>query len=229
MTAAVSLNSQPLVATRDNGLRALHAELERAFAFFNARWWSGALPLPLFAFFAQSPRTRRLGHYRARSWREPDGSARDEIVLYADLALSLGLDAVLETLLHEMVHVWQEYFDRPSVRHNAAWHAEAARVGLTTWGDKGYTSAAEGFRQALAELGPRVDGIPFRLLDTPRSKAKLAKWICACGYGVRVAVPHFDATCHRCGERFRLAGSPPPLDGFQHHPVESFDPEGDES
>ena len=224
---AVGLNSQPVAATADNGLGALHAELERAFAFFNARWWSGQLPVPVFAFFAQPPRTRRLGHYRARSWREPDGSPRDEIVLYADLALSQGLDSVLETLLHEMVHVWQEYFGRPSVRHNAAWHAEAARVGLTTWGDKGYTSAADGFRAALVELGPRVEGIPFRLLDLPRAKAKLAKWICACGYGVRVAVPHFEATCHRCGERFRLADSPP-LDGFQHNPVEPFDPEGDE-
>jgi hypothetical protein len=227
------LNSQglPLDVSGEPGLGALHEELARAFAFFNARCWSGQLPTPVFAFFAQPPRTQRLGHYQARSWQAADGSVHDEIVIYADLALSLGIHEILVTLLHEMVHVWQAHFDRPSLRHNAAWHQEASRVGLVTHGPKGFTSAGDGFLAAVAEFQPRVDEIPFRLREGPRTKGKLAKWVCACGYGVRVAVPHFDATCHHCGERFRLAQDRTPRGWTDLQPpteVEVLEPEGDE-
>ena len=80
------------------GLVALHAEVDRAFRFFNARYWGGRLPTPVFAFFRQPPNGRRLGHYCARSWRAPDGSLHDEVILYADLALERGILEVLTTL-----------------------------------------------------------------------------------------------------------------------------------
>jgi hypothetical protein len=194
------------IAASGAGLDALHAEVARAFDFFNHRFWGGQLPTPIFAFFRQPPNGRRLGHYWARSWRAPDGTLRDEIILYADLALERGMAAVLETLLHEAVHVWQEHFGKPS-GHNAQWHAEAARVGLVTEGPHGYTSAGEGFLLAVEALAPRVDQIPFRVREGARKPGKLAKWICACGYGVRVAIADFDATCNRCQQPFHR--SPP--------------------
>jgi hypothetical protein len=191
------------------GLGPLHSELTRAFAFFNARYWSGRLPVPVFAFFRQPPKGRRLGHFRARTWHAPDGSLRDEIVIYADLALSRGMQAILETLLHEMVHVWQEHFGHRGAVHNAQWHAEAARVGLLTDGPQGFTSSGPGFVAAVAELRPRVDGIPFRARETAHRKGKLVRWSCACGFGVRVAVWHFDATCNVCRQPFRLSKRTP--------------------
>ena len=45
------------------GLAALHAEVARAYDFFNDRFWSGQLPTPIFGFFRQLPNGRRLGHY----------------------------------------------------------------------------------------------------------------------------------------------------------------------
>lgn len=199
-----SLNSAPLDAARDPVLAALEAELVRAFAFFNARCWSGTLRLPVFAFFAQPPNGRRLGHFLAEAWQAPDGTRHDEIVVYADLALASGMQAVVETLLHELVHVWQHHHGTPGRVHNAEWHAEAARVGLVTHGPAGMTSADVGFLAAYAALAPRLDRIPFRRSESrARTPGKLAKWSCACGFGVRVAVPHFDATCNACGQRFR--------------------------
>lgn len=194
------------------GLAALHAEVARAYDFFNDRFWSGRLPTPIFAFFRQPPNGRRLGHYLPQSWRAPDGTLRDEIILYADLALERGMSAVLETLLHEAVHVWQAHFGRPG-GHNAQWHAEAARVGLVTEGPLGFTYAGDGFLRAVAALAPRVEQIPFRVRDaSARKPGKLAKWICACGFGVRVAVADFDATCNRCGQTFHRShpASPSP-------------------
>jgi hypothetical protein len=198
----VSLNPTDLDAPLGRSLAALHAEVARAFAFFNERFWRGSLPTPIFAFFRQPPNGRRLGHYRPRSWRAPDGTLRDEIILYADLALEQGMSAVLETLLHEAVHVWQAQLGLPA-GHNAQWHEEAARVGLVTEGPLGITSAGDGFLRAVVDFAPRVDLIPFRVREGgARKPGKLAKWICACGFGVRVAIADFDATCNRCGQTF---------------------------
>jgi hypothetical protein len=207
-----SLNSTPLDPQRDPGLAALEAELQRAFAFFNARHWDDRLPVPIFAFFAQPPNGRRLGHFLADAWEAPDGSCHDEVIIYADLALELGMQAVVETLLHEMVHVWQRHFGAPGRIHNAQWHAEAQRTGLITRGPTGLTWPGEGFLSAYAELAPRLDRIPFRRRENrARKNGKLAKWICQCGFGVRVAVPHFDATCNVCGQPFRRASPLPTL------------------
>jgi len=203
----MSLNSRGFDPPLGQDLDALHAEVARAFEFFNDRFWGGRLPTPIFAFFRQPPNGRRLGHYRARSWRSPGGLLRDEVILYADLALEQGMAAVLETLLHEAVHVWQAHFGKPA-GHNAQWHAEAARVGLVTEGPHGYTSAGDGFLRAVEALAPRVERIPFRVQDRgARKPGKLAKWVCACGFGVRVAIADFDATCNRCGQTFHR--SPP--------------------
>jgi hypothetical protein len=196
-----------LSSLNSKGLDALHAEVARAFDFFNELHWGGRLPQPIFAFFRQPPNGRRLGHYRPRSWRAPDGELRDELIVYADLALERGMHEVLVTVLHEAVHVWQEHFGKPSgAHHNEEWHREAARVGLVTSGASGVTGAGEGFHAAVKELQPRVDKIPFRVREhAGRKVGKLVKWTCRCGFGVRVAVADFDATCNACGERFRRA------------------------
>ena len=185
------------------GLAALHAEVARAFDFFNDLHWAGRLPTPIFAFFRQPPNGRKLGHYRPRSWRAPAGELRDEVILYADLALERGMLEVLLTLLHEEVHVWQQHFGEPGTQHNTQWHQEAARVGLVTSGPSGFTQPGEAFRRAVADLAPRVEQIPFRVREAgSRKSGKLAKWVCACGFGVRVAIADFDATCNRCRKTF---------------------------
>ena len=197
--SASSLNSA--------GLAALQAEVARAFAFFNARFWSGLLPTPVIAFFRQPPNGKKLGHYLADAWQAPDGTRRDELILYADLALERGMLEVLTTLLHEAVHVWQQHFAQPSGtgHHNAQWHAEAARVGLVTRGPTGVTEPGTSFLAALDDFAPRVEAIPFRVREGARQRGKLTKWICGCGFGVRVAIPRFDATCNRCHQQFRRA------------------------
>ena len=206
----VSGEALELSSLNSEGLSALHAEVARAFDFFNQLHWGGRLPTPMLGSFRQPPNGRKLGHYRPRSWRAPDGSLRDELIVYADLALERGMPEVLLTLLHEAVHVWQEHQGQPSgAHHNQQWHREAARVGLVTSGPTGATSAGEAFTRAVEEFKPRVEKIPFRVRElSARRPGKMVKWICACGFGVRVAVA-FDATCNRCGERFRRATAEP--------------------
>ena len=58
------------------GLVALHAEVDRAFRFFNARYWGGRLPTPVFAFFwKRSCRSAGSQSRRART-RSADRAAR---------------------------------------------------------------------------------------------------------------------------------------------------------
>lgn len=199
-------------------LAALHAELARAFDWWNAKHWRSKLPKVAINFHPQPANGNRLGHYAPGAWTirvesfvSDDGSRSatrdgDEIVFYADLCLKRGMTQVLETLVHEMCHLWQQHHGKPGKRnfHNAQWHREAARVGLVTVGDaRGSSAPGAGFVQDLAAFAPRVEGVPFRKQSAGRGGgSKLRKWTCACGYGVRVAIPFFQARCLDCGEVF---------------------------
>ncbi len=202
---------RPTKAKPDD-VSALHAELRRAFQFFNGLYWGGELPEPVITFATNAPNGARLGHFQQRTWEGSDGVLRDELVIYSDLALRAGILQVLQTLLHEMVHVWQEN-GHPAMtgkgktaHHNERWHAEAQRVGLLTSGPKGYTKPTQQFRDNVSAFEPRTLVIPFRKEDVKGqgvTKGKLVKWTCGCGYGVRVAVAHFHARCLDCGQVYK--------------------------
>jgi hypothetical protein len=68
----------------------------------------------------------RLGHYTAAS---PVGEPA-EIVISRDHVSRHGWDEALHTLLHEMVHQWQDETGRP-IDHGATFRAKAREVGIT--------------------------------------------------------------------------------------------------
>jgi len=100
------------------------AELTRTHAALNARHFGGrlrALPIRL------SGRMKtRLGHYTAAS---PAGEAA-EIVISREHIRRHGWDEAVHTLLHEMVHQWQDETGRP-IDHGAEFRAKAREVGVT--------------------------------------------------------------------------------------------------
>ena len=187
----------------------LLAEIRRAFAWWSKRYWPDKpLSKPHFLFAQQLSNGNRLGHYHPDIWielRDGERVRRPEIVFYSDLCLSRGPVQVMQTLLHEMAHHWQQEQGKSGKNnyHNAQWHAEAQRVGLLTSGPLGRTKPGPGFLADLELFGLRVDLIPWRD-SCKRQKGKQRKWTCACGYAVRVAKQDFDATCNRCGQEFTL-------------------------
>lgn len=197
--------AERLNTSADPTLATLHAEIARAFHYFNERFWNGRLPVVVFSFFPQPPNGSRLGHFWAKTWKDGDGDRRHEIILYADLCLAAGIEQVMQTLLHEMVHLWQHEHGLPGKNnhHNREWHTEAARVGLVTEGRKGYTSGGEGFKAALADLAPSADAVPFRA-PPARAKGKMALWVCKCPrpFKIRLGRSDLDALCKRCGADF---------------------------
>ena len=68
----------------------------------------------------------RLGHYTAAT---PTGEPA-EIAIGLSHLRRHGWDEVLHTLLHEMVHQWQDETGRP-IDHGAGFRAKAREVGIT--------------------------------------------------------------------------------------------------
>lgn len=120
------------VPSRPERPRAMHAvapedaplidRLAAAFAVFNARHFAGALPaIPI----RLSHRMRsRLGELRASH-----SGAAVEISISRRHARRDGWDAVLDTLLHEMVHQWQVESGHP-LDHGREFRRKAREVGI---------------------------------------------------------------------------------------------------
>ncbi|GAC1651220.1 MAG: hypothetical protein NVS4B3_11430 [Gemmatimonadaceae bacterium] len=90
---------------------------------YNAEHFGGALAdLPI----RVSRRMRsRLGHYTARG---RDGELA-EIAISASHLSAHGMTEALHTLLHEMVHQWQDETGRP-LDHGSTFRAKADQVGI---------------------------------------------------------------------------------------------------
>lgn len=83
----------------DSPVRAVVEELERAFRFFNDRFFAAALPAGVVITLEDRPRSARLGYFCGRRW------ATRHLIVVTTTALAGGKEAVLGTLLHEMVHL----------------------------------------------------------------------------------------------------------------------------
>jgi hypothetical protein len=114
--------------------------------------------------------------------------------------------AVLGTLLHELLHAWQEVHGRPSGgnHHNTEFRQKASELGLII-DKRGVTAyAAEcPFKELLRRFTvPVPEGeIPPQGGQVP-AQSKLKKWSCGCT-NVRCAVTDFEARCLKCDKVFQ--------------------------
>jgi hypothetical protein len=187
-----------------------------------ADFFGGELPEVVLSFDVTDRRT--LGHYVTR--RNSLG-VRWALNLNP-IHLARPVYEVLATLLHELAHAWQHRCGTPSKppHHNKEFREKCEAFGIPT--DEGghdlgvrHGTPFEaycrrngiGFPPTSGSEAPPEGGtggpLPAPLLPEPPAKprgSKMRKWSCPCGVNVRVAIPAFDATCNRCGGRFRLMG-----------------------
>jgi hypothetical protein len=148
--------------------------------------------------------SRRYGHFRGG---HNGFGLKGEIAINARyLAGQRQLWEVLGTLLHELLHAWQEVHGTPGKRnhHNAEFQAKARELGLVVdrRGVTGY-AANSPFKELLRQCGVSVpDHEVVAPKERPRGESKLKKWSCGCT-NVRVAVTDFRAMCLKCGNEFR--------------------------
>ncbi len=104
--------------------RGIVDELRQWHDQYNADYFGGALR-PVTLRVSRKMRSR-LGHYTAST----PGGAPAEIAIGREHLERHGWTEVLHTLLHEMVHQWQDETGRP-IDHGAGFRAKARDVGIT--------------------------------------------------------------------------------------------------
>ena len=143
----------------------LYNELYRAFDHFNNAFADNKLPKVVIT-IQESGRRNAYGWFGNGFWSDRlAGDSVPEINLSAEY-LSRGPDGLLETLLHEMAHLWNATVEQ--VRdcsggqyHNKRFKEAAERFGLAVErdGKRGwaYTKLTEESRAAIKELNPVED------------------------------------------------------------------------
>lgn len=150
------------------------------------------------------PRTC-LGHFRPG---HNGFGLKGEIALNRVYVKTLPTWRVLGTLLHELLHAWQDVHGLPSKgnHHNDEFRRKAGSLGLIV-GRRGVTgfSATSPFKELLRGHGIEVPSEEIAPRDQRiKGDSKSKKWLCGCGTSIRCAVPDLAAQCLKCVQVFRL-------------------------
>ena len=187
-----------------------YVPLLTAFGHFNRSLFAGRLPDCLITLQRQA---NTYGYFSAGKFAAIGGDAHaDEIALNpAHFGVCTPKD-VCSTLVHEMVHLWQEHFGKPSRSgyHNHQWAAAMRRIGLEPSSADG---KGTGYRvshiiveggpfdlsyQAFEATGEALRwGDAFTRSDEPR-KSKRDTYVCP-GCGLKaLCVPKKKIWCGEC-------------------------------
>jgi predicted SprT family Zn-dependent metalloprotease len=105
--------------------------LQQAFDHFNAELFADAV-LPN-VFITYQRRAHSSGYFAADRFSDRSGkTAEHELALNPDGFIDKTDEQICQTLVHEMVHVWQHVHGTPSKRgyHNREWAAKMKALGL---------------------------------------------------------------------------------------------------
>jgi hypothetical protein len=147
-------------------------------------------------------RCTRLGHFMPG---HNGFGLRGEIAINRAYLRRRDYWQTLGTLLHELLHAWQQAHGRPARGnyHNKEFREKALGYGLAVgqYGHTGYVPHSR-FFELLAHYGVSFPEIPEPPAPSQGS-SKLKKWSCGCT-NVRVAVEDFRARCLKpdCGNEF---------------------------
>jgi len=143
----------------------LHTELYRAFDFFNNAFADNKLPKVVIT-IQESGRRNAYGWFGNGFWTDRlAGDSVPEINLSAEY-LSRGPNGLLETLLHEMAHLWNATVENvkdcsSGQYHNKNFRIAAERFGLKVErdGTRGwaYTSLTDDSRAAIKAFEPDTE------------------------------------------------------------------------
>lgn len=115
--------------TRPTGLT--YTSLEAAYDYFNEELFDGQLPPCLITVQRHKGAYGYFSGDRFASASDPS-EITDEIALNPRYFATRTLTQILSTLAHEMAHLWQHHFGRPSRSgyHNRQWAAKMCEIGL---------------------------------------------------------------------------------------------------
>jgi predicted SprT family Zn-dependent metalloprotease len=191
------------------------AAYEKMFAFFNAKLFGGTLPTCLLNF---SRHSGSYGFFAPERW-EKGREVRHEISLNPATLKSRKPIDVASTLVHEMVHLWQREYGKPSRSgyHNREWAQKMEEVGLvpSTTGDRNgrkmgqhmshYVAQGGPFKQAFQAMPPECQ-LPWAC-EEPQYRARgrrkyKEKYTCPGCHTNVWGKPGLAISCDKCKEAF---------------------------
>lgn len=106
----------------------IYALLNNAYEYFNKELFKGELPHCLITLQRSK---KACGYYDYEIFENAEGIKTDEIALNPE-HFGKGTKFVMQTLVHEMAHLWQYRFGKPSRNgyHNKEWGSKMKAVGL---------------------------------------------------------------------------------------------------
>lgn len=133
-----------------------YTELDRAYAWFNRRLFARTLPPCIITM--QRHKTA-YGYFWGQTWTDAAGeSVTDEIALNPDHFKNRSLPESLSTLVHEMCHLKQHHFGKPSRAgyHNKEWGQMMEAVGLvpSDTGQAGGKKTGQKVSHYIEDRGP---------------------------------------------------------------------------
>lgn len=108
----------------------MYTFVQDAYDFFNDRLFSGQLPPCLLTLQRDN---NAMGYFSNNRWqRGKDKGTVHEIALNPAFFITHRPLELMQTLVHEMVHLWQHEFGKPSHRsyHNREWADKMESIGL---------------------------------------------------------------------------------------------------
>jgi hypothetical protein len=205
---------EPIMTSRKNisetDLDHLVYEIYWFIDFFNTVFFNPIpVSVPILSF--EVNRRKSLGHYPVEGKAHAGGK---DINIYK-INPHQNLREILTTLVHLMVHSWQDHHGQSCKGwfHNKEFRAKMAEIGILCNKNGHHTDLGDPFVFLLKKHGVSlgsnsiVNGlIKISPKQNPKGKSKLKLWRCGCRkpINVRVAVKNFEAICLQCENKFEL-------------------------
>ncbi|GKS87012.1 SprT-like domain-containing protein [Acidovorax sp. SUPP1855] len=106
-----------------------YTELQQAYSHFNETLFGGALPGCLITLQREK---RTCGYFSAQRFANLEGGMTDEIAMNPAYFAVVPVVETMQTLAHEMCHLWQSHFGKPGRGryHNEEWASKMEAIGL---------------------------------------------------------------------------------------------------
>ena len=107
----------------------MYSFVQDAYDFFNDKLFAGELP-PCLLTLQREKNT--MGYFSSNRWQGGGKQVVHEIALNPAFFITHKPLELMQTLVHEMVHLWQHEFGKPSHRayHNTEWANKMESIGL---------------------------------------------------------------------------------------------------
>jgi predicted SprT family Zn-dependent metalloprotease len=107
----------------------IYSAVEMAYAHFNKTLFGGMLPYSLIVLQRQP---KMMGYVSHSRWINASKETTDELAINPEYFLGFPLIEIMQTLVHEQCHIWQNHFGNPGRRgyHNKEWADKMQDVGL---------------------------------------------------------------------------------------------------